>query len=589
MRRSAKAVSTAVSLVAVLATLSIALALIMYTLNATLARAPATGSPVVERGAEHLVAYIYGVPRNFTMIDGNIVPVDVRVNCLIHNPGPVPASIERVLALSDTGSVVADVALPQPLALAPEEYKFVNVSQLLNLPSDFAQFKSAVNRLILKTGSGGVHGSIYARPEFIRLERPNMTITVWKNYTVEVTEEVAVTTTINFTVTLPQKKYTLISKVLESDDGVSFHDFVYGCCKDVYCEYCRKIYGNLKYTSDSFTVTSEILSKVWPEIIPTGGCNKPGSCYRDLSDMQTYQRCSGCGGSLPCGMFQAPKIYYIKGGEEVTVRSNAPTQYKKVRSAGSCWCEVRWDGEYCYMRVENWEYTYEFAGIRLVDMDTGEVYASVNKTSLTFKIWRNTRAEFLYVLKDKKKTWEQTFTWKEPERSIYDCRDILKQSGDPCNPPSREWWECYCQLDPNHKCCERTPKCICSLGLSVDYCCVEEAGRPGTKDCGSASIQGIECEWSGGRTGCRIEIKEGETVEGEISGWIKISLKPGWRVQKVYLVDMDGIISSCGSMTLNGEGVVVCLGTCSCGRGDPQSGRGYKWGSAKYFAVFVKE
>ena len=86
-----------------------------------------------------------------------------------------------------------------------------------------------------------------------------------------------------------------------------------------------------------------------------------------------------------------------------------------------------------------------------------------------------------------------------------------------------------------------------------------------------------------------IQIGEGEAASGKISGAIKISLKPGWRVQKVYLVDMDGIIYSCGSATLGGEGVVTCWATCSCQPGDPQSGRGYKGGSAKYFAVFVKE
>lgn len=584
MKHGARGASTAVSLIAVFAALAISIVLITYTLHATVVQAPSIHHPAVERGSEHLIAYIYGVPKNFTLVNGSIVPVDVRVNCLIHNPGLTPASVERVLALSDDGDVLVDKALPDPLTLAPEEYEFVNISQLLNLPSNFTEFKATVDRLILKTSSGGVHGSIYARPEFIELERPSMTTTVWKNYTVEVTETANVTTSINFTITIPQNKYTLISKVLESDDGTSFHDFKYGCCKSKYCEYCKKIYGNLRYTSDSWTVTSGVLGGVWPEVTATGQCSSPGSCYKDLKNLMTCARCSGCG-ALSCNMHQAPKVYYIKGGEEITAKTSGPTQYEKKRSAGKCWCEYKWGKRKCYMKIQNWKYTYEFAGIRLVDMDTGEVYASVNKTSITFKIWRNTKAEFLYVLKEKKLVWEKTFTCKEPEPSMLDCTDILKQPGDPCNPPSQIWYWCYCQIDPNHPCCQpKPPKCVCALGLSIDYCCIEKPGKSGTKSCGYATITDKSCEWENGATGCKIEISKGETVEGRISGWIHIKLEPGWKVEKVYLVDKRGIIHSCLSATLEGEGLVLCKAKCSC----TQPGKYYS-GSAKYFALFLKE
>ncbi|RLI29064.1 hypothetical protein DRO58_00765 [Candidatus Bathyarchaeota archaeon] len=587
MKPARKAVSTAVSLIAILAALGISMALITYTLYATAARTPTGGQPVVERGSEHLIAYLYGDPKNFTVVNGSIVPKDVRVNCLIHNPGLVPASVERVLALSHKGDVIREAALPEPLTLAPEEYKFLNVSQLLNLPSNYTEFKATVDRLLLKTSSGGVHGSIYARPEFIELDKPAITTTIWKNYTVEVTESVNVTTLINFTVTIPQSKYTLLSKVLESDDGVNFHDFKYGCCKNKYCEYCQKIYGNLRYTSDSWTVTRGVLGEVWPEVTATGKCSSPGSCYKDLKNLQTYQRCSGCYG-LSCDMHQVPKIYYIRGGEEVTAKTSV-TEYTKKRSAGSCYCKYRSGKRTCYMKIQNWEYKYEFAGIKLIDLDTGEVYASVNKTSITFRLWRNTEVEFLYVLKEKKLVWEKTFAYTEPEPTVYDCADILKQPGDPCNPPSKIWKYCYCQLHPDHECCKPPEgKCTCALSLSIDYCCVEP-GKPGTKSCGSARITDKECEWENGASGCRIQISEGETVEGTISGWIDIKLAEGWKVQKVYLADAEGIITSCGRLTLKGEGLVVCRAKCTCNPGDPQSGRSYKSGSASYFAVFVKE
>ena len=586
MNRGTKAASTAVSLTAIFAALAISIALIIYALRVTVVQAPAIHNPAVERGTEHLIAYIYGVPKNFTLINGSVVPVDVRVNCLIHNPGPVPASVERILALSDGGDVVADVALPEPLILAPEEYEFLNASQLLNLPSNFTEFKAKVSRLILKTSSGGVHGSIYARPEFIELDKPAITTTIWKNYTVEVTESVNVTSVINFTVTIPQSKYTLLSKVLESDDGTSFHDFKYGCCKSKYCEYCREIYGGGS-VSDSWTVTSEVLGGVWPEVAATGQCSSPGSCYKDLRNLQTYQRCYGCYG-LSCDMHQVPRVYYLKGGEEVTARTSV-TEYAKKRSAGHCWCEFKQGERKCYMKVENWKYTYEFAGIRLVDMDTGHVYGSTNKTSITFKIGRNTRVEFLYVLKEKKKVWEKTFAWKEPEPPILDCADILKQPGDPCNPPSQIWYWCYCQIHPDHECCKPPEgKCTCALSLSIDYCCVE-AGETGTKDCGSARITNKFCKWGGKVGSCSIQISEGESIEGWIYGWIDIELSEGWKLHKIYLTGKGGIMISCGKYTLEGEGLVNCHAKCTCNPGDVQSGRSYKPGWASYFAVFVKE
>jgi hypothetical protein len=200
------------------------------------------------------------------------------------------------------------------------------------------------------------------------------------------------------------------------------------------------------------------------------------------------------------------------------------------------------------LRYAEWGRTYSFQAIELVDWDTGEVYASVNQTSITFNIVRNTIARYRYVL---------TSSWKRvwivillpppptPER----CQQILNDPNSRCD---KAWCACLRQFDPeawrNTGCCQ-PESCY---KVSIDICCLGTS----SKDC--ATLSG-----GGGRV-CE-RIPAGATATISVSWSISWSVKDGWKFDDIRQIG-DG---TCKPDSLTGSSA---SGTCSV---TAESGRNY--------------
>jgi hypothetical protein len=123
----------------------------------------------------------------------------------------------------------------------------------------------------------------------------------------------------------------------------------------------------------------------------------------------------------------------------------------------------------CVEQYTEWGRTYKLQAIELVDWDTGEVYASVNQTSITFNIVRNTIARYKYVLVDSwSRVWMVILLPPPPDPN--QCQQILNDPNARCG---NQWCYCLYQFDPgaweNEECC-RSPAYSC-LSVSVDFCC----------------------------------------------------------------------------------------------------------------------
>jgi hypothetical protein len=208
-----------------------------------------------------------------------------------------------------------------------------------------------------------------------------------------------------------------------------------------------------------------------------------------------------------------PVILYIRSNESVTASGiNGYTFTGRDESLyESCWGEP-----FCLLYVTEWGRTYKLQAIELVDWDTGEVYASVNQTSVTFNINANTIVRFKYVLND---SWSRSWTVipppKTPEPPPEECQRILNDPNQACK--TIEWCRCASRYDPAayNGCCKQS-----CLYVAVSPCC--------TGDTGSGCLD----SWSGqGGQDCKIFSSGTQTLSAQWSAsW---SLKPGWTLADI--------------------------------------------------------
>jgi hypothetical protein len=328
-------------------------------------------------------------------------------------------------------------------------------------------------------------------------------------------------TTYTIMVPLKQSRYSLMGEWWESDDGYNWYK--------VTSSWGRKKVEDCKYWYD----------KCWAPESGIVDCGRLYACSRLTS------------GSSPLNP-DRPVITYHRYNETLTLK---PSQGYTLEGRSKT-CDRDWATGYCVLREAEWSNTYSLQAIELVDWDTGEVYASVNQTSITFNVVRNTIARYKYVLKESwKREWIVILRSPplEPER----CQQILN---DPSKRGSREWCNCLRIFD--NEAWKRTPECQqeSCYWVSIDKCC----SGTDSKDC--ATLSG-----SGGRE-CK-NIPEGATDTITVSWSISWSVKPGW---KFHDIGKKGA-GECQPDSFTGSGA---SGTCSV---TAESG---KWYYATLIVIF---
>jgi hypothetical protein len=240
-----------------------------------------------------------------------------------------------------------------------------------------------------------------------------------------------------------------------------------------------------------------------------------------------------------------PIILYFRANESV-VASAGTTSY--TITGVNVKCIQYWDGT-CEKQYTEWGRTYQLQAIELVDWDAGEVYASVNQTSVTFNINANTIVRFKYVLVDSwSRSWTVILPPKTPEPTPEECQQILNDPNARCKS---NWCSCLKTYDPEawkkEQCCQ-TPTFAC-LSVHVTPCC--------SGDAYDACLN----SWSG-QGGFRCGSPPPVTVSWSAS-W---SLKPGWALADIGIPGYGGAdcrlssrtgSSASGSCTLNAEGNAV--------------------------------
>jgi hypothetical protein len=217
----------------------------------------------------------------------------------------------------------------------------------------------------------------------------------------------------------------------------------------------------------------------------------------------------------------------------------------------------------CVQQYTEWSRTYQLQAIELVDWDTGEVYASLNQTSLTFNINRNTIVRFKYVLEQSwSASWEVIISTPPPD--LKTCADIIN---DPSKEGTTEWCRCLESLDPqayNKSKCVQYRSC---LYVNVDFCCsgdekhsclASQSGRGGSK-----------CVEFTGK-----EVEQGVTKPLSPVSWsASWSLKQGWVYDRIVQVGDNNPPYCTGGASDNSASGKCCIalseGECVTGNVGP--------------------
>jgi hypothetical protein len=241
--------------------------------------------------------------------------------------------------------------------------------------------------------------------------------------------------------------------------------------------------------------------------------------------------------------FNPPIILYFKANESVTA-SAGRTSYTLVGDYSRCYttedisCQSNvyrygdWYCVYSYTCIKQyteWSRTYQLQAIEFVDWDTGEVYASLNQTSVTFNINANTIVRFKYVLSSSwSRSWEVVL--QPPPPTPDRCQQILNdpKEQERC---SGDWCYCLRQFDPeawkNTPCCYTIKSC---LSVSVDFCCS-----------GDDKYSCLASQSGGGGRNC-VEFTAKEAEQGvtkpiqPVSWSASWSLKQGWVYDRIIQV-----------------------------------------------------
>jgi hypothetical protein len=177
----------------------------------------------------------------------------------------------------------------------------------------------------------------------------------------------------------------------------------------------------------------------------------------------------------------------------------------------------------CVQEYTEWSRTYQLQAIELVDWDTGEVYASLNQTSLTFNINANTIVRFKYVLTSSwSRSWEVIL--QPPPPTPDQCPQILNNPNARC---TIDWCSCLRQFDPeawrNEECCQ--PKSRSCLSVSVDFCCS-----------GDEQYSCLDSRSGGGGRNC-VEFTVAEVQQGVTKPLSPVSWSASWRLMGPWVYD----------------------------------------------------
>jgi hypothetical protein len=436
-----------------------------------------------EAASEQAIVYLFQHPTNITAANGSVA-VKGETRIVVQNVGSRDISFDRILAISPDGSVVADVKVPGNKGLGVRQWQLYKV-QDLGLPerwNNFTVFSSEVSRLVLLSERGRTHGSIWGVPPFLEgVLRATVATTMTTSYFYSYITTTSYRTTYTITVQLRQSRYSLMGEWWESDDGKDW--------RKVTSSWGRRAQEDCRYWHDT--------------------CWAPESGTVDCGQLYECSRLTG--GSSPLNP-DRPVITYHRYNETLTLRaSQGYTLEGRSRT-----CDRDWATGHCVIRYAEWGKTYSLQAIELVDWDTGEVYASVNQTSVTFNIVRNTIARYKYVLTS---SWSRVWIviLEPPPPDPNSCTAILN---DPNKVGSREWCRCLRTFD--YEAWRRTPECqaeSCYL-VTIDICC----SRTDSKDCATLS--------GGGGRECKT-IPGGATDTISVSWSISWSVKQGWKFHDI--------------------------------------------------------
>jgi hypothetical protein len=419
-----------------------------------------------EAASEQAIVYLFQRPTNITVTNGSVT-VKGETRIVIQNVGSREISFDRILAISPDGSVVADVKVPGNKGLGVRQWQLYKV-QDLGLPdrwNNFTVFSSEVSRLVLLSERGRTHGSIWGVPPFLEgIFRTTLATTMTTSYFYSFITTTSYQTTHTVTIKLKQDMYSLTEEWWESGRKVELDNVArrnkgcsyvsHPCCGSMYyCEHLRGAPTHLAY----------------------------------------------------------PNIKYFPYNASVSL-SYPSTYTHEIRKK---WCDWVQIDPYTYACMEFYEEYYEhykLQAIELVDWDTGKVYLSINQTSVTFNIDRDTRAKAMYVLESSwSRSWSVIVYISGPTPE--NCMKILN---DPSKVCTREWCECARIFDPdaakNQACCQ--PEAC--LKVNVGYCCL----GPDQENCVSS--------WSGSGGKQCVKLKEGESATVTVGWSASWTTKPGW-------------------------------------------------------------
>jgi len=413
------------------------------------------------------------------------------------------------------------------------------------------------------SGRGRTHGSIWGVPPFLEgIFRATISMTTTTSYFYSYIETSSYQTTYTIILKARQSRYSLTGEWWESNDG--------------------KNWGKVTSTTGRDGTSCWYGDPDWNCQYYTGVTCRPYSCTGPQSPTASQLIPTLTANGRQIVGFNPPIILYFRANESVIVSAGI-TSYTLVGSSAYCYvtggCPNNQCYWYCVQRVTEWSGTYKLQAIELVDWDTGEVYASVNQTSITFNIVRNTIARYKYVLTS---SWSRVWIViiRPPPPTPDQCQQILNDPNARCG---NQWCYCLYQFDPEawkkEDCCQ--PKSFSCLSVSVDFCC---SGDEQYSCLASRSGQG-------GRNCVEFtaaEVQQGVTKPLSPVSWsASWSLKPGWVYDRIVQVGDINPPYCTGSASGNSASGKCCIalsrGSCVAGDVGPN-----KYYSTTVVIVFKK-
>jgi len=338
-------------------------------------------------------------------------------------------------------------------------------------------------------------------------------------------------TTYTITLKARQSRYSLTGEWWESNDGYNWYK--------VTSSWGRRAQEDCRYWHDT----------CWAPESGTVDCGQLYECSRLTN------------GSPPLNP-DRPVITYHSYNETLTLK---PSQEYTLEGRSKT-CDRDWATGYCVLRYTEWGRTYSLQAIELVDWDTGELYASVNQTSITFNIVRNTIARYKYVLTSSwSRTWEVIL--QPPPPTPDRCQQILNDPNARCD---KAWCACLRRFDPGawekEECCQ--PKSYSCLSVSVDFCCS-----------GDEQYSCLASRSGRGGRNCveftRAEVQQGVTKPLPPVSWsASWSLKQGWVYDRLIQLGDYNPPHCTGSASGNSASGECCIrldnqGRCVAGNVGP--------------------